>query len=182
MSVKVLGTEQRLALELPAEGETWVREGDRMKSAPAGGGGGAQLIHGFMAPTTTGDGAPQTISTNLLSSARKLDGGSLGVANGGGGWVVMPGGTISNLRVKLEGLDNGVGGGDSATVTLYLNGAPTALDVTLTSDSTAIETATTITIPEQASVQLVGSITITDEPSNPLYVELLASVEFTPAA
>jgi hypothetical protein len=42
MSVKVTGSDQRLSLALPSEGQTWVRHGNEMVgAAPGGGGGGA---------------------------------------------------------------------------------------------------------------------------------------------
>jgi hypothetical protein len=40
MSVKVTGSDERLSLRLPSEGQTWVRHGNEMVGAAAGGGGG----------------------------------------------------------------------------------------------------------------------------------------------
>jgi len=103
MSVKVLGTEQRLALELPAEGQTWVREGDRMKGAAASGGSAPNSQDQFL-PAPNGAVDPTKAHTDLEGDA--LDPSS---------WTLAAGTTDG--FTKTIRLNANAGGGSEVVVT-----------------------------------------------------------------
>ena len=183
MSVRVSGSDKRLSLKLPAEGQGWKRQGDEMVPADlaGGGGGGAQAFHGWAKIVTTGAGGEQVFSSAFFSPARQLDGGFIAGYTNSEGAILLPAGTLANLRIKAPGLSNAQPSpAPVATVTVVLDGNSTELTATVHGDSG-------LTIPGPLPVlgdqlmQVIWSIDLTDETTSPLEVALFFRVEFTPA-
>lgn len=164
------------------DGELLKRVGNQIVSipVPGGGGGGAQIIGGTLAFDSDGSGDPQTYTIPLLGDRNPS--GQSPSAGGRRGGIVLPAGTIANLRVRTLNIDGGDNINVSWHATVYKNHNATAMTLSGTAAETAKFTASTVSVTEFDVIQIEASVTLTDGGSNPTTQNIVAaSFEFTPA-
>jgi hypothetical protein len=175
MSVKISGSDKRLALRLPGEGKGWKRQGDEMVEADAGGGGGGLLLlGGYMGHNTAGDGSTNSVRANLLTQAAA----SARTANESYGTrgIPVPAGTLKNLFVDFLVGTEGDASTKDVTVTVYVNGVASALVVTLHASGTGNSGETEVAVVAGDLVQLKAETTVNDS-GDGLNVHVSASVQ-----
>jgi hypothetical protein len=151
---------------------------DWEEAGPGGGGGGGQTIGGCLTFATDGSGDPQTITGRVLPS-REI--GSSTPPHRGG--LILPAGTLRNLRVKAINADGGDLTNVAWTVTVYTNDGASALVVNGNASGSQKDAVHTVAVVEFDDVQIVVSYTATDGPSNPQdQIQFFCSVDFAPAA
>lgn len=125
--------------------DLWHELNRRIEQAVAAGGGGDAIYCG-VEKTATSDSTPYAMNGAFLESAV-----------GDMPFLAPRAGTLSNLQVRL-GLSPTPG---TITATVYVNGAPTALSVTLTNGQIyAIDAANTVAVAQADRIELVQTSSV----------------------